>query len=239
MLVSPSLGEAHDIKPNNHLKSPSLSTANIDYVETNDLNNYSTGITTITPLLPPSSINTPPLSTTFSDFDQVSNFAWISINSSIDYSDIQTSFQEIDDDLHNFLLNICEWELADCCLLHQLSISTIRHIVSLPPSTIDNLDFPMCLLQDLWLMNWWPHFRCQPSKHVLDLNMYAYYTSLQVMSAKRSYQRCPKNQRPHRQSHCQPTHQSPRIHTNKPPRQRYSTPDYSKYIIENQDLRPP
>ena len=158
MLVSPSLREAHDIKPNNHLKSPSLSTANIDSVETNDLNNYSKEIITITPLLPPSSINTPPLSTVFSDFDWVSNFAWISINSSIDYSDIQTSFWVIDDDLRNFLLNICEWKLADCCLLHQISISTIRHIASLLLSTINNLDFPLCLLQDLWwlfgLISW-------------------------------------------------------------------------------------
>ena len=83
----------------------------------------------------------------------------------------------------NFLLNIFEWEIADCCFLHDLGISTVRQITSLRPSTIDNWPcINMCCQQDLGFINWWPRFFRHPSNEIYTLSTEKYYEDLNVMT---------------------------------------------------------
>lgn len=187
---------------------------------------YSPAHATTNPILSPS----PPSSPILSNFNFVSSFCWNSIIATSNYSDLCPTFRSIDNDLCNFLFDILQWKPVDCCFLHQLSLSTIRQIAALPPSTFDDWEYmndqfglDMSLHGELQFLNWWPchHRRC--STEVLSLTEEACYTShLEMNRISENTRRCS----PHKSRNQMPrlTHRHHPPPSYRQPTQRHTLP---------------
>lgn len=81
-----------------------------------------------------------------------------------------------------FLWIIYDWEIADCCLLHQYSISTIQQIASILPSTIDTWNFNICMNKELRCINWWHRYYHKHSDDILYFTQDKFYDTMIAMS---------------------------------------------------------
>jgi len=216
----------HDVEPNNLPPFPSPLQATSHDSDLNNLNLPTVfNSYTDTPLSSPQ-YNRDPLPAFTSNFDDVENFCWVTIAAATDCSMLPWDFKPINENLRSFLWNICDWEIADCCLLHQYSISSIRQIASLPPSTFETWDIGISLKQDLRFINWWPRFYRKRSEEILYLSpdehdtAYSQMTSISDLAHMRRLATQHSRGRPHRQYH--------RATTNS---HSYSTPIPSSTIV--------
>ena len=161
--LSPTSTEIKDVEPNNlrpFLSPFSIQTYNIK------LSNFKL------PLPNNNKINTPFFTILCNFFAFHRNLQFLLEHHYSFFRLLQTTtiIQINQQNFHNLLTSIYDCDLADCCLLHDISISTVRQISSLLPSTINSLHILFTLPIDFEVMNYWPHFNCRRSAEFLALS---------------------------------------------------------------------
>jgi len=220
----------HDVEPTDFQPQPSPFPIDPTDVEAHDFNHLPIhGCKNDTSLSPPP-YNHHPFSSPTSSFEEISNSCWISIAEPTDCFLLPWAFKPIDENLRNFLWHICDWELADYCLLRHHSISTIRQISSCPLSTFDRWDLNLPMERDLNLINWWPRYFQKRSEDIFYLTPEKYDNAMLQMTQFRKS----TPQRNHQHTHCRTNHPPRR----QPHRHTCHTPSYTYYPNTFSSLTP-